>query len=217
MHYSSDGHPKTNFIDDVEQGVQTDSVVGIAKSDCCSSIRSKKKYCMDGSIDAAPNTVSSLFRTSTARITLASTGELSCMGDSEMFQTISSGQVAKPLHNRFGRAFVSHEYEDNYREAINHRNDESSTHGTPKKICFRGGTAMHFPERLFEMLRQVEELAISHIVSWQPHGRSFLVHRPREFVSQVMPKYVLPTWQHCRRKLTFTTKRLTPELFTHFF
>jgi hypothetical protein len=136
------------------------------------------------------------------------------MGDSEMFQTISSGQVAKPLHNRFGRAFVSHEYEDNYREAINHRNDESSTHGTPKKIYFRGGTAMHFPERLFEMLQQVEELGISHIVSWQPHGRSFLVHRPREFVSQVMPKYVLPTWQHCRRKLTFTTKRLTPELFT---
>jgi len=49
----------------------------------------------------------------------------------------------------------------------------------------RGGKT--FPLRLHHMLSQVEMDGLSHIVSWQPHGRCFLVHRQDEFVNHILP------------------------------
>jgi len=51
----------------------------------------------------------------------------------------------------------------------------------------RGGVTIPFPERLHSMLRDVERDGLSHCISWQSHGRSFLVHEPKQFVAEVMP------------------------------
>lgn len=48
-------------------------------------------------------------------------------------------------------------------------------------------------EKLHVMLSSVEHDGNSHIVSWQAHGRCFVVHKPKEFVSTVMPKYFRQT------------------------
>jgi len=53
----------------------------------------------------------------------------------------------------------------------------------------RGGVTVPFPTKLHVMLSKVEDDGLSQIVSWQPHGRCFLVHKPKEFVTEVMPLY----------------------------
>jgi hypothetical protein len=45
-----------------------------------------------------------------------------------------------------------------------------------------------FPSQLFVMLTKLENDGLSHIVSWQPHGRAFLVHQRDEFINVVLPQ-----------------------------
>lgn len=52
-------------------------------------------------------------------------------------------------------------------------------------IPHRGATRQ-FPNKLYEMLAQASEQGFDDIVSWQPHGRAFLVRKPGAFVSEVM-------------------------------
>jgi len=49
----------------------------------------------------------------------------------------------------------------------------------------RGGVVTPFPWKLHDMLENVDEEGYAHIVSWQPHGRCFAVHKPKEFVALV--------------------------------
>lgn len=35
----------------------------------------------------------------------------------------------------------------------------------------------HFPVKLHYMLSELEQDGLDHIVSWQPHGRCFVVHK----------------------------------------
>ena len=49
-----------------------------------------------------------------------------------------------------------------------------------------GGVTQPFPEKLHELLEQENEPTI---VSWLPHGRAFLVRKPKEFTQDVMPRY----------------------------
>lgn len=53
----------------------------------------------------------------------------------------------------------------------------------------RGGVVKPFPLKLHEMLDQIEDEGLASVVCWQPHGRAFMVRKPREFVEYVMPKY----------------------------
>lgn len=50
----------------------------------------------------------------------------------------------------------------------------------------RGGVQVPFPEKLHNLL---EEHSHEEVISWAPHGRCFVVHRPNEFVNKVMPQY----------------------------
>ena len=52
----------------------------------------------------------------------------------------------------------------------------------------RGGVATPFPFKLHEMLSRVEDDGFADIVSWQPHGRCFVVHKPKQFV-EILPRY----------------------------
>ena len=47
-----------------------------------------------------------------------------------------------------------------------------------------------FPSMLYDMLEDVsEDPTKSEIVSWQPHGLAFRVHKPQEFETEIMPDY----------------------------
>jgi hypothetical protein len=45
----------------------------------------------------------------------------------------------------------------------------------------------NFPVKLHYMLSELENDGVDGIVSWQPHGRCFLVHKQQQFVEKVLP------------------------------
>ena len=54
----------------------------------------------------------------------------------------------------------------------------------------RGGVSVRFPERLHNILTETTtEGCFEGIVSWQPHGRAFLVRDKKRFTQEVLPKY----------------------------
>ena len=53
----------------------------------------------------------------------------------------------------------------------------------------RRGPNVLFPTKLHEALDQIEADGLASVISWQPHGRAFVVHKPKEFVVLVLPKY----------------------------
>jgi hypothetical protein len=57
----------------------------------------------------------------------------------------------------------------------------------------KGGVTVPFPFKLHCLLDTIEQDGYEHIVSWQPHGRAFAVHKPDLFVSIIMPKYFKQT------------------------
>mmetsp|Transcript_46612 Transcript_46612/g.113557 ORF Transcript_46612/g.113557 Transcript_46612/m.113557 type:complete len:606 (-) Transcript_46612:285-2102(-) len=111
------------------------------------------------------------------------------------------------------RHFVQHHYHDHamddddvildesHHEDDDHHNDgavigESSesanTTDDPlqqQKKKRRGGVSISFPMKLHAVLEQIDTDGYSSILSWQPHGRSFKIHKPREFTEYVMPHY----------------------------
>jgi hypothetical protein len=48
-----------------------------------------------------------------------------------------------------------------------------------------GGVTQPFPEKLHELL---ERENVPTIISWLPHGRAFLVRKPKEFTQGIMPR-----------------------------
>ena len=46
-----------------------------------------------------------------------------------------------------------------------------------------------FPFKLYRMLAEAENDKKDDIVSFFPHGRAFAIHKPRDFVTEIMPKY----------------------------
>jgi hypothetical protein len=52
-----------------------------------------------------------------------------------------------------------------------------------------GGVTQPFPEKLHDMLHALDHnFEAREVVSWLPHGRAFLVHKPKEFTREIMPK-----------------------------
>lgn len=59
-----------------------------------------------------------------------------------------------------------------------------------------GGVTQPFPEKLYEMLSNESSAAEEDpncVVSWLPHGRAFIVRKPKLFTSKIMPKYFRQT------------------------
>lgn len=54
----------------------------------------------------------------------------------------------------------------------------------------RGGVSMTFPIQLHAMLENIEREGYGHVISWQPHGRCFVIHNKKEFISHVMPVFM---------------------------
>ena len=53
----------------------------------------------------------------------------------------------------------------------------------------RGGVAVPFPVRLYEMLNSTfDNENLRSIISWQPHGRCFRIHHIQRFTDEIMPR-----------------------------
>ena len=78
------------------------------------------------------------------------------------------------------RHFVHHDYHDHSLDQV----ETEANNGERRK----GGVSIPFPVKLHSVLDQVEADGLGHIISWQPHGRCFVIHKPKEFVEHVMPK-----------------------------
>ncbi|KAL7579747.1 hypothetical protein ACA910_021889 [Epithemia clementina (nom. ined.)] len=46
-----------------------------------------------------------------------------------------------------------------------------------------------FPFKLHRMLEHAEKNGLEDVISFTPDGRTFAIHKPREFVASIMPKY----------------------------
>lgn len=88
-------------------------------------------------------------------------------------------------HNGANPQVVQHDYHD-------HAGDPTIDPKTIKHKA-KGGVITPFPVKLHGMLDRIEADGLAHVVSWQPHGRCFVVHKTKEFVNHVMPKYFKQT------------------------
>lgn len=91
---------------------------------------------------------------------------------------------------------AQHEYHD-YANVIEQDLEEMTkqsfcTDSNSKKVRRgpRGGVATPFPVKLHQLL---EEDKYPEIISWQPHGRCFILRKPQEFLLTVMTKYFKQT------------------------
>lgn len=57
----------------------------------------------------------------------------------------------------------------------------------------RGGVSKPFPEVLHEMLLDLEREGKGDVASFFSHGRAFAIHKPRVFITEVMPHYFRQT------------------------
>lgn len=75
---------------------------------------------------------------------------------------------------------VQHDYHDHsHDKRIDFQQDDQPT---------RGGVTTPFPLKLHQVLDAVRADGMEHVVSWQPHGRCFVVHNSKEFV-EMLPHY----------------------------
>jgi HSF-type DNA-binding len=90
-------------------------------------------------------------------------------------------------NGKTGRRFVTHDYHD---FAI----DRVGSIGT-SNVNLAGVASsptsgeQTFPCRLHYCLNEMERDGLSHIVSWQPHGRCFVVHDKDRFMKEVLGRY----------------------------
>ncbi|CAB9496764.1 shock factor protein [Seminavis robusta] len=76
---------------------------------------------------------------------------------------------------------VVHNYHD-------HASDPDGDYAAQQLVQQRGGPGVEqsFPMKLHYLLNDLEQDGLSHIVSWQPHGRCFVVHNQKAFVDQIL-------------------------------
>jgi HSF-type DNA-binding len=75
---------------------------------------------------------------------------------------------------------IRHEY-------IDHLGDDDEHYRCAKRKGH--GAKVPFPARLHQMLDEIENDGHADVISWQPHGRCFVVHKQKEFREVIMPKY----------------------------
>jgi hypothetical protein len=88
------------------------------------------------------------------------------------------------------RQFVQHSYTDRSKDHVENLTESDENTLRLYREDSIGGT---FPIKLQVVLRVIEKLGQEHIISWLPHGRSFMIHKPREFEDEVMGKFFKQT------------------------
>jgi len=103
-----------------------------------------------------------------------------------------NGDSSSPPSKKHAHIIVQHNYHD-------HANDPSSMYSEEHPV--RGGVTTPFPLKLHEMLDRVVKDSLESIVSWQPHGRCFVVHKPQEFVELLPDHFKLSKLASFQRQL----------------
>ena len=100
---------------------------------------------------------------------------------------VSSGPPSSAPKNKHQRQQVHrcHQVEHHYHD---HAEDVISEEMKVPPV-YRGCVRQPFPFKLHTMLDTIEKDGYVSVISWQPHGRCFVVHDPAAFVKTVMPKY----------------------------
>eukprot|EP00554_Chaetoceros_debilis_P011459 CAMPEP_0194105586 /NCGR_PEP_ID=MMETSP0150-20130528/5770_1 /TAXON_ID=122233 /ORGANISM="Chaetoceros debilis, Strain MM31A-1" /LENGTH=431 /DNA_ID=CAMNT_0038793505 /DNA_START=294 /DNA_END=1589 /DNA_ORIENTATION=- len=100
----------------------------------------------------------------------------------------SSSSASKRRH------VVQHDYHDHGCDL-----DESSENNDGKELSKkqprkgpRGGVTTPFPVKLHMLLEQNLHENVN-VISWQPHGRCFLLRSPKDFLNSVMPRHFKQT------------------------
>jgi hypothetical protein len=82
----------------------------------------------------------------------------------------------------FKRHYATHNYQD-FSRVKPSQADLDLLQGS------RGGVPNPFPTVLQTMMEKSDEKGYSNIISWQSHGRAFLIHQPKTFVADVLPLF----------------------------
>ena len=111
----------------------------------------------------------------------------------------SSKTVTNITSKGFQRVFARHNYHDYSQmrphdieleagssSSSNVTTSSSTSTGTKSS---KGGVNNPFPVLLHRLMEDSEVKGFSNIISWQPHGRAFLIHDPKTFVGDVLPLY----------------------------
>ena len=99
-----------------------------------------------------------------------------------------SGTTTHPHHSKKNASHVTkHNYRDRSRDPYTGGNILETLMEKLKRG--KGGVNVCFPIKLYDMLYGVEKEGLSDIVSFQPHGRCFVIHKQKEFVKRILPNY----------------------------
>lgn len=82
------------------------------------------------------------------------------------------------------RQVVRHNYHDHRRDVCEESEEEKEA---PSKM----DKTARFPVRLHTILDQAAQNGTEHIISWQPHGRCFMVHKPSVFMEEILPEFFM--------------------------
>jgi len=99
---------------------------------------------------------------------------------------INKVRRGKLRHNKTAKMHDRHFVQHNYHDHANDRDNVGPLTQQPRQ---RGGVTLPFPLKLHQALEQVEDDGFADCISWQPHGRCFVIRKPKQFVEQVMPRY----------------------------
>jgi hypothetical protein len=86
---------------------------------------------------------------------------------------------------------VSHDYHDHSKDKDFHEYFPTcgfSYHHLFPQLAGGRGNREPFPVKLHSMLKRVEDEGMTSIVSWQPHGRCFVVRQQEEFVEHILKR-----------------------------
>lgn len=101
--------------------------------------------------------------------------------------TLPRNETISPQKNE--RHFVKHDYHDHAFDT-DESDVEEEVEARGKSLKPGGTSTQTFPMKLHSLLERVEADGYSHIISWQPHGRCFIVHNPKEFADAILPSYL---------------------------
>jgi hypothetical protein len=85
---------------------------------------------------------------------------------------------------------VEHNYQDHaHDDEITPISTSSGSNGSAgtSTNSFVHASDRNFPVKLHFMLNELKSDGLDHIISWQPHGRCFVVHKSGLFVKTILP------------------------------
>jgi HSF-type DNA-binding len=81
------------------------------------------------------------------------------------------------------------EDDDDDDNAVGNKHQHSVNDEDADTSIAKGGVSTPFPWKLHIMLDAVDEDGDTDIVSWLSHGKAFIVHKPKDFVHEIMPHF----------------------------